>query len=1115
MWLLLWMPLMAYGQLPAGFTQRKLADKLKEVIELVHAPDGRIFMAERSGNVKVYQNGTVSTVHTVATTTDDEQGLLGITLHPQFATNGKCYIFYTNPAKKYHYLDLITINGTNQVSSSERVMQFDSIKGGLHNGGALRFKDNLLYVAIGESSTPADAIDLNTYRGKILRLTEDGQPAPGNPYYNEAGASRQKRSIWAIGMRNPWKMALDPVSQKLFVVNVGGTYEEINDVTSPDPAKKYNYGWDSGQKSGPQQDANTIQPVFAYTGESWGCAITTGVFFNPPTTNYPAEYRNRFYFTDWCRPWLRSIDATNPGAGHREFSAESFYRILGTSVGIDGNIYYVKYHEGTLWRLEYNASQAPAITNQPESKSIVEGDAVTFSVTANGVNPLMYQWQKNGVSIAGATASTFSISQVKPADAANYRCVVTNSAGSITSAEAKLTVLPFNARPVPRILQPASSLTYNVDDMVQFAAEATDAEDGTLPASAFRWELRQFHKDDPTSEHWHPGPAIAPGIKSGSFKASNGGELSPNLWIRLLLTVTDSKGRTGTDSVDIYPNKVTLTANATVPGVRLVMAGEDVAPFSRELVVGATIDLKAPLQHSVGDSLYEFAGWSHGGAASQTLRVPGANTTYTASYQFKSTAQNPFLGAPVALPGKIEAENFDFGGKEIAYHDATTGNSGKQHRENDDVDIEGCADVSGGYNIGYVATGEWLEYTVDITTAGRYTLAARVANPGGAKSFHVELDGQTVSGAIAVPVTGGFQAWQTVSVTTPELSTGRKILRVVMDATDFNLNYLTFALVDQPASLEVAITAPTNNTEFSAHANITVQASVTAGPSTISRVEFFQGSTKLGEDATSPYEYTWSHVAAGTYSITAKATTTTGQSAVSIPVTITVKPEMGGRTNLALNKPTVVSSTENGSFPGQSAVDGKLNTRWSSQFSDPQWIYVDLGAVYALSEVKITWEDARGKDYQLQVANVVGEWNDVKSITNNTALVNTHTGLNATGRYVRIYGTKRHNQYGYSIFELEVYGSSSTGTRSASDHSTTEFADEKLFVLYPNPAQTIVTIKGLESDCICTIVHLGTGHQYKVQTVNQYLDVSNLQTGTYVIEFSSGNRLIRKRFIKQ
>jgi aryl-phospho-beta-D-glucosidase BglC (GH1 family) len=136
----------------------------------------------------------------------------------------------------------------------------------------------------------------------------------------------------------------------------------------------------------------------------------------------------------------------------------------------------------------------------------------------------------------------------------------------------------------------------------------------------------------------------------------------------------------------------------------------------------------------------------------------------------------------------------------------------------------------------------------------------------------------------------------------------------------------------------------------------------------------------------------------------------------------------GGSTssNLALNKLTSVSSTESTSYPGANAVDGNTGTRWSSAFSDPQWIYVDLGAANSISRVKITWEAAYGKDYTIQTSADATSWTTIKTVTGNTTLVNDNTGLSGSGRYVRIYGTARGTPYGYSIYELEVYGTSSS-----------------------------------------------------------------------------------------
>jgi mannan endo-1,4-beta-mannosidase len=131
--------------------------------------------------------------------------------------------------------------------------------------------------------------------------------------------------------------------------------------------------------------------------------------------------------------------------------------------------------------------------------------------------------------------------------------------------------------------------------------------------------------------------------------------------------------------------------------------------------------------------------------------------------------------------------------------------------------------------------------------------------------------------------------------------------------------------------------------------------------------------------------------------------------------------------NLALNRPVSVSSTEAGSNVAANAVDNSYATRWSSLYSDPQWIYVDLGASYNVNRVKITWEAAYGRDYRIEISSNASTWTSMRTITGNTSLTNDHTGLSGTGRYVRMYGTARGTQYGYSIYALEVYGTAASG----------------------------------------------------------------------------------------
>lgn len=154
----------------------------------------------------------------------------------------------------------------------------------------------------------------------------------------------------------------------------------------------------------------------------------------------------------------------------------------------------------------------------------------------------------------------------------------------------------------------------------------------------------------------------------------------------------------------------------------------------------------------------------------------------------------PYHGAPLVLPGTVEAEDFDLGGEGVAYHDNNTGNNGNRYRTGEDVDIENCSE--GGYNVGWIETGEWLEYTVDVTTArGDYVLNIRTTTQNTGGRFHVEFKGIDETGTLTVPNSGGWQSWANVS-TTVTLDPGVQIMRFVRDGSaDFNMNKFTFTYI--------------------------------------------------------------------------------------------------------------------------------------------------------------------------------------------------------------------------------------------------------------------------------------------------------------------------------
>ncbi|KAA2243311.1 carbohydrate-binding protein [Chitinophaga agrisoli] len=180
----------------------------------------------------------------------------------------------------------------------------------------------------------------------------------------------------------------------------------------------------------------------------------------------------------------------------------------------------------------------------------------------------------------------------------------------------------------------------------------------------------------------------------------------------------------------------------------------------------------------------------------------------------KPAGQSPFNGTPFTLPGRIEAEQYDNGGQGIAYSDADTANQGGQFRPNEGVDLEACSE--GGYDMGYIQPAEWAKYSVNITTAGTYTVQVRVADPGANGSLHVELDGANISGTIHTPNTGGYQTWQTVSAVTPSLATGAHVVRVVIENGGFNINYLDFSVnkpvIEHAATIQAVAALPFTDT---------------------------------------------------------------------------------------------------------------------------------------------------------------------------------------------------------------------------------------------------------------------------------------------------------------
>jgi len=427
--------------LPAGFAETQVAAGLSSPTAMSFAPDGRLFVCQQGGQLRVIKNGALLATPFLTVNTDSagERGLLGIAFDPNFAANQFVYIYYTvNATPRHNRVSRFTASGDMAVANSEVViLELNNLSSATnHNGGAMHFgEDGKLYVAVGENANGANSQTLSNLLGKVLRINSDGTIPTDNPFYNTATGAN--RAIWAFGLRNPYTFAFQPLTRRMFINDVGEvTWEEINDGIAGS-----NYGWPNTE--GPTTNPSYRSPLFWYghgTGALVGCAITGGTFYNPPVNQFPSSYVGKYFFADFCSGWIRLLDPANNTA--TDF-ASGISSPVDLQVGPDGNLYYLARGSGAVFKILYTAALAPSITTQPLSQTIAEGQPVTFSVAASGTPPLNYQWQRNRSDIAGANSQSYTLAPVSSADSgAKFRVVVTNSFGTATSDEATLTVQP-------------------------------------------------------------------------------------------------------------------------------------------------------------------------------------------------------------------------------------------------------------------------------------------------------------------------------------------------------------------------------------------------------------------------------------------------------------------------------------------------------------------------------------------------------------------------------------------------------------------------------------------------------------------------------------------------
>lgn len=334
--------------LPPNFARSQVVGGLASPTAMEFAPDGRLFVAEQRGTLRVVKSGAnLATFLDISGRVDSagERGLLGLAFDPAFSNNHYVYLYYTQRATgttpAHNRVIRVTARGDRAVAGSKKlILRLDNLSSATnHNGGAIHFgEDGKLYVAVGDNANGENAQSLRNLKGKILRINRDGTIPRDNPFYKRA--TGRNRAIWALGLRNPFSFAIQPHKGKVFINDVGEqTWEEINQ-----GAAGANYGWP--RYEGPESNPSYRSPVFAYrqgSTNTTGCAITGGAFYNPTTRQFPRGYLGDYFFADFCSGWIRRLDAAT---GDVTGFATGLSSTVDLKVSKGGSLYYLSRGDG-------------------------------------------------------------------------------------------------------------------------------------------------------------------------------------------------------------------------------------------------------------------------------------------------------------------------------------------------------------------------------------------------------------------------------------------------------------------------------------------------------------------------------------------------------------------------------------------------------------------------------------------------------------------------------------------------------------------------------------------------------------------------------------------------
>jgi glucose/arabinose dehydrogenase/PKD repeat protein len=651
----------AYPDLLPGFAKKQLAGGLNHPVVFAFAPNGDIYLGEQTGVILIYRSGAILPTPVVTLNTDSsaEKGLLGLALDPNFATNGYMYVSYTTLDEHAQLSRLTVVSGTASLSSEVVYMKGNQLQNPHHSANDLHIgPDGKLWWAVGDNvPSITNAQTLTNIYGKILRFRLDGSIPSDNPFLHVPGAVP---AIYAYGLRNPFRFTFLP-NGKAMEEDTGSSYWEEMNTIQPGG----NYGWDFYE--GNCGSCGYINPAYAYGHLPIDGAASAIAAYSGPV--FPKQYDNVVFFGDYNRQDIEAV--TFDPTFNTQISDTVFDNAAGTIAdlqeGPDGNLYFVSIFNNSFSEIYTTGPFPPVASISSSPNAGLAPLTVQFSSAGSSDPyglPLTYSWDFGDGSPLSTSANPSHIYTTN----GTYTATLTVSNGT-QNASASIQEVVGSTPPTASITSPAVSATYNAGDTIAFSGTATDAVDGTLPASAYTWQA-DFYSNGVAQPFYSsevPNPFFGPvtGVTSGTFQIPKDLSNSATTFYRITMTVVDSLGLQTVVTRDIHPNQTNWSVNTNIPGAAYVVDGNwHTGPYSTQDGVGVQHVLSGVPLQTISGNRYRFNGWADGSALTDSFTNGAGSGTYIANYdQVTNTVPSPWQSTDVGSPLMVGTADYSASNK--------------------------------------------------------------------------------------------------------------------------------------------------------------------------------------------------------------------------------------------------------------------------------------------------------------------------------------------------------------------------------------------------------------------------------------------------------------------